>query len=121
MRISDWSSDVCSSDLRAAGKRLQFGVGVAVERATAQLAADMRDVDSGVIAVVLARAALACDVCVDSARPAVAQDARFEAIERCAPVPVQPRRTEQRHGGKGRVRLCRIRWSRRREKKNTKQ
>src|SRR3546814_14434189 len=81
MRISEWSSDVCSSDLpalgvdaavaraqrdlarihrlhRAAGKRLQFGVGVAVQRATAQLAADMRDVDGGVLAVVLARAGI---------------------------------------------------------------
>src|SRR3546814_14473496 len=92
MRISDWSSDVCSSDLRAAGKRLQFGVGVAVERATAQLAADMRDVDSGVIAVVLARAALAGDVGVDRARPAVDEEARVEAVERSARVQVQPRR-----------------------------
>src|SRR3546814_14199528 len=76
---------------RAAGKRLQFGVGVAVERATAQLAADMRDVDGGVIAVVLARAALAGDVGVDRARPAVDAEARIEADERCAHVPVQPR------------------------------
>src|SRR3546814_13594522 len=92
MRISDWSSDVCSSDLRAAGKRLQFGVGVAVERATAQLAADMRDVDGGVIAVLLARAALAGDVCVDRARPAADQDAGTEGVARSSGLPVQPRR-----------------------------
>src|SRR3546814_16021962 len=115
MRISEWSSDVCSSDLpalgvdaavaraqrdlarihrlhRAAGKRLQFGVGVAVERATAQLAADMRDVDGGVIAVVLARAALAGDVGVDRARPAVDEEARIDAVARCERVPVKPRR-----------------------------
>src|SRR3546814_10410986 len=77
---------------RAAGKRLQFGVGVATERRTGQLAADMRGVDGGVIAVVLARAALAGDVGVDRARPAVDEEARIEAVERCARVPVQPRR-----------------------------
>src|SRR3546814_1095299 len=80
------------STTRFRSKRLQFGVGVAVERATAQLAADMRDVDGGVIAVVLARAALAGDVGVDRARPAVDAEARIEAVERCARVPVQPRR-----------------------------
>src|SRR3546814_15413345 len=52
----------------------------------------MRDVDSGVIAVVLARAALAGDVGVDRSRPAVDEEARVEAVERCARVPVQPRR-----------------------------
>src|SRR3546814_7543466 len=66
-----------------------FRSGVAVERATAQQAADMRDVDSGVIAVVLARAALAGDVGVDRARPAVDEEARVEAVERCARVPVR--------------------------------
>src|SRR5690606_7324638 len=77
---------------RAAGQRLQFGTGVAVECATAQLAADMRDVDGGVVAAVLARAALAGDVGVDRARPAVDEKARVEAVERGAGVPVQPRR-----------------------------
>src|SRR3546814_20324455 len=40
MRISDWSSDVCSSDLLALAKRIRFVMGVILLRTLDDLAVD---------------------------------------------------------------------------------
>src|SRR3546814_4421543 len=53
MRISDWSSDVCSSDLRAMRRALRHGVEVGPQIAAfaAQYVVDLRDVGVELLAV----------------------------------------------------------------------
>src|SRR3546814_16847072 len=94
MRISDWSSDVCSSDLEAAAPRLvdeiaprlekQLG-GPLTEQARSRLAAGMDGLK--------ARAKTLVEL---------AENAAFYVIER---------RSEERRVGKECVSTCRSRWS----------
>src|SRR3546814_15828714 len=85
MRISDWSSDVCSSDLQDRGDadRLTRDAAEALARLERDLAASS--------------AALARD---EAGRPVLA--ARLEAAEQ---------RSEERRVGKECVSTCRSRWS----------
>src|SRR3546814_18443251 len=91
MRISDWSSDVCSSDLavHAIGDKVQCPEAIAAQS-------------------VLAAAALAVQSHVDVVHPATG-DTRPVSLFL---VTVAASRSEERRGGKECVSTCRSRWSR---------
>src|SRR3546814_2571370 len=96
MRISDWSSDVCSSDLRAAALNL---VAVHVDRMDR-----VADLDPARLHAAREHAA----------EEIVAVEQRREEAERAGRV--EPgrgdvARSEGRRGGKECVRTCRSRWS----------
>src|SRR3546814_8569644 len=90
MRISDWSSDVCSSDLMKAAFRQH-----ALYRKRLQLAAVDRFRDRQ-----LAQAGQRCALGIGGRRHAEAQETR----DRCLV------RSEERRVGKGCVSTCRSRW-----------
>src|SRR3546814_1290010 len=89
MRISDWSSDVCSSDLIENGSVLQTGVG-AVPDAILRLLTDRRDlgVHSGMLG-----------------------DGLVELVEAGVITNARKKRSEERRVGKECVSKCRSRWS----------
>src|SRR3546814_15265165 len=97
MRISDWSSDVCSSDLIAPRLEKQLG-GPLTEQARSRLDAGMDGLK--------ARAKTLVEL---------AENAAFYVIER--PLPLNPKaaqilaRSEERRVGKECVSTCRSRWS----------
>src|SRR3546814_15085751 len=98
MRISDWSSDVCSSDLGSPGKALRYaGLNMAdMENSLAAIAADG---DPGN----RQRLMLARMLASKAARP------RYEAFLERAPAFIA--RTEERRVGEGCVSQCSFRWS----------
>src|SRR3546814_9959722 len=77
MRISDWSSDVCASDLFALCGELRL----AVERAPAQRAGERGDGQRRIEAAAVERASARGDGAVDVAVPAGGEIARVEAVE----------------------------------------
>src|SRR3546814_17256452 len=103
MRISDWSSDVCSSDLSEVVERVQFWArkgsseDSAERRAKAirELAAISGDGGSGAAAV--------NDVCDDQATVNQLADYVNNSLTLC--------RSEERRVGKACVSPCRSRWS----------
>src|SRR3546814_20312247 len=94
MRISDWSSDVCSSDLRA-DQRQAFGLGVAVE-AGDEAAVDLQRLDREAVQVRQRREAGA-EIVEPRQHAALAQG-------------VEHARSEERRVGKECVSTCRSRW-----------
>src|SRR3546814_14306701 len=100
MRISDWSSDVCSSDLRGvavAGVGLGEGGLVEVPDESALRARCRGQRAHGAAFLPLAAASTAV-MKISPTRPMTA----------CCPGGM---RSEERRGGKGVVRPCRFRWS----------
>src|SRR3546814_11804165 len=114
MRISDWSSDVCSSDLNAAlreGERVldvACGTGVVTRLASEQVGATGAvsglDVNPGMLAV--ARAATPVGMSIEwheaNAEATPLPDASFDVVLR----------SEERRVGEECVSTCRSRWSR---------
>src|SRR3546814_19796808 len=91
MRISDWSSDVCSSDLRAATLAEEAGIGVDLHT-DETLNPDSLDI-------------------VDLARRTADWPAEMtRSAGHCVSLAVQPR-WEERSAGKECVSTCRSRWS----------
>src|SRR3546814_13076289 len=100
MRISDWSSDVCSSDLAGAGK-------LQVERLQALLRKTRPDIAQRIIA---GRLPLECRWSRDvGSAPGV----REETVHLGSDIGVCSAgdRSEERRVGKECVRTCRLRWS----------
>src|SRR3546814_20661629 len=103
MRISDWSSDVCSSDLIAAGGRIDGGVDAddiarQIEHRTAGVALVDRSVGLD-IAVVSARADIAVTRRHDPSRHSAAKD---EGV-----ADRHPPRSAQHRGGEEGCKKCR--------------
>src|SRR3546814_10445185 len=99
MRISDWSSDVCSSDLLAAARGPQARRRVRAHGIAGGEDAGMRILEWA---------------CLDAqARAAVLQRPSFATAGRRARGLSRslPRRSEERRVGKERVSTCRARWS----------
>src|SRR3546814_16129559 len=95
MRISDWSSDVCSSDLRLPVDRLHR-----LEDAVAHGQAVVEDGDTGGL---------------DVLQPAVEPDLHLKvpSLAYAPDAPARSRdRSEERRVGKEGVSTCRSRWSR---------
>src|SRR3546814_17423779 len=121
MRISDWSSDVCSSDLR----RLAVGVRIEeIEAAVRDHVQQMLDVDIAVrlttqIHVHRGRVDLIVPLVVDrpldAQRAAIGAGARFIMFDRVGQTAnerrILPGRPEERRVGKECVSTCRSRWS----------
>src|SRR3546814_16526429 len=84
MRISDWSSDVCSSDLATDAQEVLFHVAVAQVRVDLQVPADQREVR----------------------REDMGQQQVTEDVQQAGQV-----RPEERRVGKECVSTCRARWS----------
>src|SRR3546814_12788335 len=99
MRISDWSSDVCSSDLLVQQELPQVGIVVDDQH---KLALAWR----GVVAVLLARRRF-------GGRP------RIGEVQTNCRAPPAFARSEERRGGKECDRTCRSRWWPDRSKNNT--
>src|SRR3546814_2721214 len=94
MRISDWSSDVCSSDL--AGVKIDADAAkLLAERTEGNLLAAAQDVEKLKLLFAGER------IDVESLGQAVADSARFEAFDR----------SDERRVGKECVSTCRSRWS----------
>src|SRR3546814_13890100 len=104
MRISDWSSDVCSSDLASWGQS-----GVLVVRAAAQKTSE-QDTASG-----NARTA-AADTYTPNEIVVTAQKREEKIID----VPIAMTRSEERRVGKECVSTCRSGWAPYHEKKKEK-
>src|SRR3546814_19261413 len=94
MRISDWSSDVCSSDLENAALLVghEEPAGRIVDRAT--LVPDDRIVNSGAV-----------DISTGWRAPRIVLDEQVRVVIG------EPGRSEERRGGKEGVSTCRSRWS----------
>src|SRR3546814_20425882 len=116
MRISDWSSDLCSSDLFGAGapKRVIDGVDIAVR--SGEIVALVGASGSG--KTTLGRAALGLKelaggmVRFDGVDIAAMDRRQERDFRRAAPIVFQdPFRPEERRGGKECVSTCRSRWS----------
>src|SRR3546814_16669616 len=107
MRISDWSSDVCSSDLPLAGEaQAQVGIGQARAQQLERHPAPVQAVGAAGQPD-LAHAAFA-EQAFELVRPD--QGVRSRARQRC--------RSEERRVGKEFVSTCRSRWSPYPKKKN---
>src|SRR3546814_14670918 len=104
MRISDWSSDVCSSDLGAFEDRLVVGVDADDEGEVIIAPAWRREADELVLWTVEGEA-------VDDAGPAVGRFPGERGLEWV--------RSEERRVGKACVSTCRSRWSPYHKKKKT--
>src|SRR3546814_13483772 len=96
MRISDWSSDVCSSDLHAAVER----GGQHLDRAHAD---DLREQRRARPELAVGRQG------IEQGRPLAADREGMDVVDR----------SEERRVGKECVSTCRTRWSPDHEKKNT--
>src|SRR3546814_16027312 len=94
MRISDWSSDVCSSDLRIRGKAIG-----AVQSGAGDFADRIEPVDIGVCGKIGQHAA-ASEMC-----------GRHAWNRLIAAVESERQRSEERRVGKECVSPCRSRWS----------
>src|SRR3546814_15776309 len=112
MRISDWSSDVCSSDLAVLEAVVEENVGVG--RRNNRPESELLQGPGGVLAAGAAAEVLACD---QDRGPLVAFLIQNEiGIQRAT-------RSEARRVGKECVSTCRSRWSpnhKKKKKKNTK-
>src|SRR3546814_16085408 len=112
MRISDWSSDVCSSDLRwrKAAKRVDRPLAIMarpVQRIGNRLGRFQEAEGMGEIGVAraLARHRLTPEPAVRVAAPRIGEDHRQRHLA------VAKVRSEERRGGKECVSTCRSRWS----------
>src|SRR3546814_11520217 len=96
MRISDWSSDVCSSDLR------KTSVDRTADKGRGPMSAAVIAVQAAAVAAMRAHAPLANAVSgvFDGPPPGV-----------CFPYVTVGERSEERRVGKGCVSTCRSRWS----------
>src|SRR3546814_9317956 len=113
MRISDWSSDVCSSDLLdapRAGLALQHLLEIFLQPVLADLVAG-RDVQRilGLLIFLGVRGADIADQMADRGPGRII--ARKAALRRDAGQFGQPDRSEERRVGKECVSTCRSRWS----------
>src|SRR3546814_15190409 len=101
MRISDWSSDVCSSDLAVeAREHRDFRLLAAVENVD-QLPGQDRPVDHRLRDE--ARAQPGADKRLRTHAPERREVGGADAFDECG-------RSEERRGGKESVRTCRYRW-----------
>src|SRR3546814_16732711 len=97
MRISDWSSDVCSSDLREVRSRMPFGANTDADRAApagdAQEQTDEAKVQQRLQSL-------------EDRPPVATSDETLTTLSEQA-----KRRSEERRVGKACVSTCRSRWS----------
>src|SRR3546814_11698746 len=100
MRISDWSSDVCSSDLLepAAWRGLEVGIGVDVE--------DTDAFDAIIVDPPVDRAGVETPVQVGDE-----DSLRIDARRAQAQIIAEDARSEERRVGKEWVSTCRSRWA----------
>src|SRR3546814_16472548 len=112
MRISDWSSDVCSSDLSGSARDVDAAVAAARRALSGPWAAMVPAERSAV----LARIADLIEAEIDALAEIESLDqGKTLGLARWAELP----RSEERRVGKGCVRTCRYRWSPSHLKKNT--
>src|SRR3546814_16249329 len=93
MRISDWSSDVCSSDLSISPVEGKYDTAIDRESAEELLAAKAEQAQA---AAIEAKAQVEAD-----------KQAAIAAKEQAKRKAAEERRSEERRGGKERVRTCR--------------
>src|SRR3546814_14223487 len=112
MRISDWSSDVCSSDLQGIGHVISPELGIVLPGATL-VCPDSHTCSQGALG------ALAWGIGSTSAEPALATSTlrvkrpttmRITIDGQLAPG-VTAKRSEERRVGKECVSTCKVRWS----------
>src|SRR3546814_17902677 len=99
MRISDWSSDVCSSDLQAQRAVLVLG-----QRAQAFHPVAVVGIDQAIALQQRGAMDVAADDAVEAARARVVQAGLHEALD------VALGRSEERRVGQECVSTCRSRW-----------
>src|SRR3546814_17870785 len=103
MRISDWSSDVCSSDLASAIAADRSTAAARVTLASRQLARERTLLNQGV--------SPRADYETAEANLAVAQAEARQASAAASTAKVSRDRSEERRVGKECVSTCRSRWS----------
>src|SRR3546814_14167795 len=105
MRISDWSSDVCSSDLTARGGNQQIAVPAHRNRANAVVAqlGDFTATEGAKLLAVVAHQPF------PGSEPQVAFRSLRDAVDLIVREPVA--RSEERRVGKECVSTCKFRWS----------
>src|SRR3546814_13409422 len=98
MRISDWSSDVCSSDLQAAA---------ALRDLSSHTDHKVKFMDDNGLAIIIAQVRQP----EEELKALNLATLRHLSIDKALKVPIVQARSEEHRGGKECVRTCRSRWS----------
>src|SRR3546814_14158385 len=128
MRISDWSSDVCSSDLQIEGFGIRLDDAITRERRTLRARYRLVSADNGQVLLDAAAASDAgIDVTTSEYATIAAEQTALERLSEDIADQISTRvalyirnRSEERRVGKECVSTCRSRWSPYPSKKKTK-